>query len=132
MQNKFNIVWVLVGSFLATINGIFNYIRFSEKIELFVAKEEAQAQSAQLKEILNQLDNGILIARKISAIKLLSKYMNSKMNLLFGTGRNCLTFETRVFAAVKDKKGFKINQSPNPLQSLAEIIDDIESQDEEQ
>ena len=94
MQNEFSIVWVLVGSFLVTINGIFNYIRFSEKIELFVAKEEAQEQSAQLKEILDQLDNGILIARKISAIKLLSKYMNSKMNLLFGTGRTCLTIES--------------------------------------
>ena len=88
------VVGVLIGFFVTILGSLANYIRFSERIELFVAKEEAQEQSAQLKEILDQLDNGILIARKISAIKLLSKYMNSKMNLLFGTGRTCLTIES--------------------------------------
>ena len=55
-------------------------MRFYEKIELFVAKEEAQAQTTQLKEILDQLDNGILIARKLSDIKFLPKYFNKKLS----------------------------------------------------
>ena len=68
-----------------------NFIRFSEKIELFVAKEEALAQTAQLKTILDQLDNGILIAFKLGDNKFLSKYFNSKINLLFGTDLTDMT-----------------------------------------
>jgi hypothetical protein len=55
-------------------------VRFSEKIELFVAKEEAQAKTAQLKAILNELDNGILIAFKLLDHKFISKYINKKIN----------------------------------------------------
>ena len=59
------IAGVLLAVLVIIIISVANYIRFSEKIELFVAKEEAQAQTAQLKAILNELDNGILIAFKL-------------------------------------------------------------------
>ena len=62
-----------------------NFERFSEKIELFVAKEEAQAQTEQLKTILDQLDNGILIAFKLLDSTFLSKYINNNIKKLFGT-----------------------------------------------
>ena len=64
---------------------VLNYIRFYEKIELFVANEAAQAQTVQLKAILNELDNGILIAFELPGRKFLSKFINNKINLLFGT-----------------------------------------------
>ena len=55
-------------------------MRFYEKIELFVAKEEAQAQTAQLKTILDELDNGILIAYGLQDSKFLPKYFNKKLS----------------------------------------------------
>ena len=92
-------------------------------MELFIAKEEAQAQYSLLKTILDQLDNGILIAGKLSDIKFLAKYANNKLNLLFGTdltdlndsmqrneeNQKCL--DSRAFTAVKDKKKRKKNQA---------------------
>ena len=80
---------------------LFNYFRFSEKIELFIAKEKALAQTEkaqakteevktllkklevqteQLKTILNELDNGILIALKLTDSKIQSKYHNTKIS----------------------------------------------------
>ena len=78
-------VGIFLEIFITILMAIANYIRFDEKIELFVAKEEAQAQTALFKTILNQLDNGILIARKLSDNEFLSKYINNKINLLFGS-----------------------------------------------
>ena len=74
----------------AIISSVVNYIRFSEKIELFIAKEQALAQTAQLRIILNELDNGILIAFQLPDYKFLSKFINNKINLLFDTGANNL------------------------------------------
>ena len=65
----------MLAVFITILTSIANYIRFSEKAELFVAiedaqaqtaqilvaKEEAQAQTALLRTILNELENGILI-----------------------------------------------------------------------
>ena len=76
---------VILSVLLILFSSVSNYIRFSEKIELFVAKEEAQAQTEQLKTILDQLDNGILIAFKLPDSTFLSKYINKNINKLFGT-----------------------------------------------
>ena len=81
-------MWALFVFLFVIVTSVANFIRFSEKIELFVAKEEAVAQSEQLKTILNQLDNGILIAFKLPDTYFLSKYFNNKINLLFGTDLN--------------------------------------------
>ena len=122
------------------IGALTNYIRFFEKIELFVAKEEAQTQTAQLKAILNELDNGILIAFKLPDSKFLSKYINKKINLLFGSDMTDMTdsneeqqrcLNSQVFASVKDKKDLKTNQASNLL-SLSQIINRIENQDDKQ
>ena len=78
------IAGVLLAVLVTIIFSVANYIRFSEKIELFIAKEEAQAQTAQLKAILNELNNGILIVFKLPDTQFLSKYFNNKINLLFG------------------------------------------------
>ena len=78
------IIGVLFGVVIMIITSIANYIRFSEKAELFDAKEEAQAQTAQLKTILNELDNGILIFQKLFDSEFRAKYINNKINLLFG------------------------------------------------
>jgi hypothetical protein len=58
-----------------------NYIKYNEKIELFISRFESQvqatkdqAQKLQLKNILNELDNGILILDKIP--KLTAEYAN--------------------------------------------------------
>jgi len=40
------VVGVLIGFLVLILSSVANYIRFSERIELFVAKEEAQAQTA--------------------------------------------------------------------------------------
>ena len=69
-----------MGLFVLIVNSIYNYIRFSEKIELFVAKEEALAQTALLRTILNELDNGVLFAFELPGQKFLSKYINNKIN----------------------------------------------------
>ena len=53
-----------------------SYKRFAEKTELFTAKEEAQAQNSLLKTILNELDNGILIAHKLLNSTFKTKYIN--------------------------------------------------------
>ena len=75
---------MLFGVIATIIASLANYVRFSEKVELFVAKEEAQAQTAQLKTILNELDNGILIFQKLFDSEFRAKYINNKINLLFG------------------------------------------------
>ena len=77
--------------FAMGIASVANYMRFSEKIELFIAKEEAQAQTNLLKTILDQLDNGILIVQKLSISKFLPKYINNKIKLLFGTDLTSIT-----------------------------------------
>ena len=77
--------------FIAFFLSVVNYIHFSEKIELFVAKEEAHAQTALLKIILNELDNGILFAFELPGQKFLSKYFNNKINLLFGADLTGMT-----------------------------------------
>ena len=41
---------------------ILNYLRYSDKTELFIARVEAQRQTKQLQTILNQIENGILIS----------------------------------------------------------------------
>ena len=70
--------------FFIIITSFINYIHFFEKIELFVAKEEAIAQTTQMKSILDQLDSGIFIALKLPGSKFIIKYFNNKINLLFG------------------------------------------------
>jgi hypothetical protein len=74
----------MVGVAALIVGLVANYVRFIEKMELFVAKEEAIAQTEQLKIILNELDNGIIIFREILGNKFLTKFINNKINLLFG------------------------------------------------
>ena len=71
---------ILLSVLIIIIDCVTNYMRFYEKIELFVAKEEAQAQTAQLKTILDELDNGILIAYGLQDSKFLPKYFNKKLS----------------------------------------------------
>ena len=73
-------MWLIVCFFFIFIINAANHIRFSEKIELFIAIEISQAQTTQMKAILNELDNGIMIAFKLPDHKFLSKYINKKIN----------------------------------------------------
>jgi hypothetical protein len=42
-----------------------NYIKYSEKVELFVSRYEAKDGKLQLENILNETENGILITNKL-------------------------------------------------------------------
>jgi hypothetical protein len=60
-----------------------NYDKYSDRTELFVAKLVAQRQTQQFKTILNELNNGILIAQSVENDGLSLKYNNSKVMSLF-------------------------------------------------
>ena len=101
----------MVGVAALIVGLVANYVRFIEKMELFVAKEEAIAQTAQMKSILDQLDSEIFIAFKLPDSKFISKYFNKKINLLFQNDQTGMSdsnedhqqfFDSQVFARVKD------------------------------
>jgi hypothetical protein len=63
------IVQIVLGQVFLMLD---NYVRYSEKVELFISRHESQVQGAkeksqkvQLENILNGIQNGILILRKI-------------------------------------------------------------------
>jgi len=67
---------------------------------------------------LNELDNGILIAFKLTDGKFLSKYINNKIDLLLGAdmidmtdtnAKNQQFFDSQVFTSVIEKKDLKSN-----------------------
>jgi hypothetical protein len=42
-----------------------NYIKYSEKVELFVSRYEAKDGKLQLENILNETENGVFITNKL-------------------------------------------------------------------
>jgi hypothetical protein len=62
---------------------ILNYINLREKIELAISRKIQSEQVGQLKEILNQFDDGIIIIKDQAEYTNKVKYSNKKVSLIY-------------------------------------------------